>query len=94
MLQNYELALILSAKLAEDKQKKILGEIDKYIKDISSKSEGAKLLGKKRFAYPIKHETEGFYYTAVFTSEGKETAGLSTKLKLNEGVLRYLILKK
>lgn len=94
MLNNYELALILSAKLAEEKQKKILGEIDKYIKDISSASENAKLLGKKKFAYPIKRETEGFYYIITFSCESKETAKLSNKLKLNEEVLRYLILRK
>ncbi len=94
MSYNYELALIFSVKLAEEKQKSILTEIKKYITAAGGKAEEAKLFGKKKFAYPIKKETEGFYYTILFSGEGKDSAQLINKLKLDESVLRYLILRK
>lgn len=94
MSYNYELALILSAKLTDEKQKKILDEVKKYITGAAGKAEDAKLFGKKKFAYPINKETEGFYFIITFQLEGKETAPLNKKLTLNEGVLRYLLIRK
>lgn len=94
MSNNYELALILAAKLTEEKQKKILDEVKKYITDVAGKVADAKLFGKKALAYSIKKETEGFYYILIFSQQGKESAQLLNKLKLNEGVLRYLLIRR
>ena len=94
MLYDYEMAMILSAKLTEEKQKKVLDEVKKYITAQGGKAEDAKLFGKKIFAYPVKGETEGFYYIFKYALEGKETAQFSNKLKMNEGVLRYLVIRK
>ncbi|MBI3379263.1 30S ribosomal protein S6 [Candidatus Gottesmanbacteria bacterium] len=93
MLYSYELALLLSAKLAEEKQKKVLDEVKKYITSVSGKADEAKLLGKKKLAYSIKKETEGFYYIIKFTVEGKESAPINKKLALNVDVLRYLVIR-
>lgn len=94
MSYNYELALILSAKLTDEKQKKILDEVKKYITAAAGKAEEAKLFGKKAFAYSIKKETEGFYYIITYSLTGKESAPLIKKLGLNEGVLRYLVIRR
>lgn len=94
MPNNYELALVLSIKLTEEKQKKVLEEVKKQITDQGGKAEDAKLFGKKMFAYPVKREAEGFYYIVKYTLEGKETAQFSNKLKMNEGVLRYLVIRR
>lgn len=90
MLYKYELALILSAKLTDEKQKKILDEVNKQV---GGKPE-VKPLGKKNFAYPIKRETEGFYYILKFPLLGNETKGVSKKLSLNEGILRFLLIRR
>lgn len=94
MSYTYELALILSTKLADEKQKKILEEVKKYITSGNGNTEEAKLFGKKKFAYPIKKEAEGFYYIMNFSLPGKESAPLVKKLNLNEGILRYLLIRK
>lgn len=94
MSYTYELALVLSAKLADEKQKKIVADVKKYITGAAGKTEEAKLFGKKKFTYPIKKETEGFYYIMNFSLDGKETAPLNKKLTLNEGILRYLLIRK
>lgn len=94
MSYNYELALILSAKLADEKQKKVLADVKKYITDASGKVTEDKLLGKKNLAYNIRKEAEGLYFMLKFSLEGKETAPLSNKIKLNEDILRYLIIRR
>lgn len=94
MLYNYELALILSAKLTDEKQKKMLDEVKKYISATGSKVDEAKLFGKKTFAYPLKSEKEGYYYIITYSLDGKESAPLTKKMNLNEGILRYLIVRR
>jgi len=94
MSYNYELALILSAKLTDEERTKLLDDVKKYIAGAAGKADDVKLFGKKKFAYPINQETEGFYFIITFQLEGKETARLNKKLTLNEGILRYLLLRK
>lgn len=94
MLCDYELVLVISASLPDEKQKKILVEVKKVVTDASGKMKESQLLGKKKFAYPIKNQLEGFYHILTFTVEGKETAQLSNKLRLNEDILRYLLIRR
>lgn len=49
---------------------------------------------KHRLAYPINDETEGRYVLVNFTSEPDFPAELERVLKITDGVLRSLIIKK
>lgn len=94
MFNDYELALVLSGTLSDEKQKKILEDVKKVVTSAKGKIKECKLLGKKKFSYPIKKEKEGFYHILTFNLEGKETSQLSNKIQLNENVLRYLIIRR
>ncbi len=94
MLNDYELAIVFGISLSEEKQKKILEDVKAIVTSAKGKIKEAKLLGKKKFSYPIKKEKEGFYYILTFTLDGKETGKLSNKIQLTENILRYLIIKR
>jgi small subunit ribosomal protein S6 len=49
-------------------------------------------LGKRRLAYPIKHQTEGFYSIAHFKMKAADGPKLETRLNITEEVLRYLLI--
>ena len=57
-----------------------LGEIDEW--------------GKRRLAYPINDEPEGYYVLVNFESEPEFPAELDRIYKITDGVLRTLIIKK
>ena len=57
-----------------------LGEIDEW--------------GKRRLAYPINDETEGFYVLYNFVSGPEFPAELDRISKITDGVLRSLIVRK
>lgn len=90
MKRKYELTLILpdsatektAAKLLEDTLQKSGGSIAK--KDS---------WGKKDLAYPIKKKPSGFYAFFEVDLEPNQAADLQNRLKLNEEVLRYLLVK-
>lgn len=92
MLNSYELVLILKTSVSEEGRKKIIEEIKKLLPTSEKKFE-VKDFGKRQLSYPIKKEKEGNYYLLTLNMEGKEAASLNSKLKLNEGVLRYLLVR-
>ena len=49
--------------------------------------------GKRRLAYPINDETEGFYVLYNFVSGPDFPAELDRVCKITEGVLRSLIIR-
>ena len=49
--------------------------------------------GKKTFAYEIKKEKEGFYTLFTFTAKPEFVAELDRVLRLDETVLKHMIVK-
>ena len=50
--------------------------------------------GKRRLAYPINDETEGYYIIVSFESVPTFPAELDRVVRITDGVLRSLIIKK
>ena len=50
--------------------------------------------GKKKLAYPINYETDGYYVLINFSSEEKFPAELDRIINITDGVLRSLIVAK
>lgn len=64
------------------------------IESLSGKIISSQELGLKKFAYPIAKNSSGYYFKIVFESESKTLIALEKKLKLNESVIRFLIVHK
>jgi small subunit ribosomal protein S6 len=92
-LRNYECIIILSPEAGEavsaDGSKKYANVI------VSGGGEITKLddWGKRRLAYQIRHNAEGFYLFIQFRSEHKVIEELDRQLRLDEKVLRHLIVR-
>ena len=90
---NYEAMLVFSVKESEDAAKAL---VEKF-SDIIAKNgtvESVDEWGKRRLAYAINYETEGYYALYNFTSEPEFPAELDRILNITDGVLRSLIIKK
>jgi small subunit ribosomal protein S6 len=48
---------------------------------------------RRRMAYPIREFGDGYYVTTVFRMNADGVRTLETALKLNENVLRYLVIR-
>lgn len=93
-MQNlYELMLLLKPQATADDEKKIAEQLGKLIKTCG-KIVSSTSLGKKQLAYPIKKEGSGIYLLLTLELAGKEAARITEKLKLEELVLRHLLVKK
>ncbi|MBE6830076.1 MAG: 30S ribosomal protein S6 [Ruminococcaceae bacterium] len=90
---SYETVFILSTKLGEDA---IVALVQKF-KDLIEANgtiDSIDEWGKRRLAYPIMKQEEGYYTLVNFTSAPEFTAELDRIYKITDGVLRSLIIKK
>ena len=88
----YETVFILSAKLGDDG---IAAAIQKF-KDLISANgtiDNVDEWGRRRLAYPINKEEEGYYTLISFTSSPDFTAELDRVYNITDGVLRSLIVR-
>ena len=90
---NYETVAIFNVQLGEEgiaalteKFKTLIGE-NGTITNVEE-------WGKRRLAYPIEDEVEGFYLFVEFTSAPEFPAELDRIYKITDGVLRSLIVSK
>ena len=91
--QSYETVMILNTKLGEE----AIAALQEKFKTLISENgtiDGIEEWGKRRLAYPIQDEVEGFYVLINFTSAPDFPAELDRIYKITDGVLRSLIVAK
>ena len=93
-MTNYEIMFIVKATLDESTLKKLTTDVQKLITDNKSKVIEFKDMGRKKLAYPINKEVSGFYYLMNVEATHEVIQEFDRKLRINENVIRHLILKK
>lgn len=93
-MRDYELVIIFSSQLEEDKQKKSIDKIKKSITGFKGKIKKTDNWGKKDFSYPIKKQTQGTYTQFKFSLDEGKIIDLEKKVKANENILRYLLIRE
>ncbi len=93
-MTKYEIMFIVKATLDEASLGNITKEVQKLITDNKSKVIEFKDMGRKKLAYPINKEVSGFYYLMNVEATHEVIREFDRKLRINENILRHLILKK
>lgn len=50
-------------------------------------------VGKRKFAYPIKKKTEGYYVLFEIEDSGQTIAELERRMRVNDTILRYITVR-
>ncbi len=93
IINSYETVIVVSAKLGEEGNEAIIEKFKNLINK-NGTVESVDSWGKRRFAYEIQKQTEGFYTLINFKSEAEFTAELDRRYQIAEGIMRTLIIKK
>ena len=95
MTSTYELALVLNGKLEDDARAEALEKVQNYITRFGGSVLNVDDWGKKKFAYDINKQKEGFYYFIKFQSEDNNCPNeLEANVRIMEQVVRYLVVKQ
>lgn len=94
-MAEYEAMLIVQPNINEERKKELFDGIN----DTASKN-GAEIISssvwseKRKLSYPIKKFQEGIYYLIGFKANPGAISKLKQAYKLNENIIRLLIVKK
>ena len=92
-LKDYEIVMVYSLSKCEE----AVASLQKKFTDLIAKNGTlgeVEEWGKKKLAYPINYETDGYYVLINFSSEEKFPAELDRVINITDGVLRSLIVAK
>ena len=89
-MNRYESVIILSANASEEAMA-AFGEKMKELISTNGQLTNVEEWGKKTFAYEIKKQTEGFYTLFTFEAKPEFIAELDRVLRLDEIVLKHMI---
>ncbi len=93
-MNNYELALVVTAKIEDDARAEVVEKAKAYITRAAGVITNVEEWGKKRLAYEIQDQREAYYYFIHFEAETSVPAQVETDLRIMDNVLRYLIVRK
>jgi small subunit ribosomal protein S6 len=92
---DYEITYILRPSLEEAEVEEKVTAITELVKARGGEQVGdIERMGKRRLAYEIDDVREGYYFTLNFKNAADQTLELDRLMRLNESVLRHLIIKK
>ncbi|HIV24646.1 MAG TPA: 30S ribosomal protein S6 [Candidatus Scatomonas pullistercoris] len=93
-MNKYELALVVSAKLEDEERAAVVEKAKGYITRYNGVISEVEEWGKKRLAYEIQHQKEGFYYFIQFEADAACPAEVERHVRIMDNVLRYLVVRK
>ncbi|MGE5307556.1 MAG: 30S ribosomal protein S6 [Deltaproteobacteria bacterium] len=92
-MNKYEAMFIIKPELTEDERKTLFGQIaDNIGKNGGKLSSGDLWSERRKLTFPIKKHDEGVYYLARFELPTAGLDKLKYAFKLNENILRVMIL--
>jgi len=91
-MRKYEIVYIVKTTVDDERKAEILDEAKGIIETAGTVTE-VEEMGKRRLAYEIKKNTEGFYTVISYEAEVSVNPILKKKFKLNEDVIRDLIVR-
>ena len=93
-MKEYELVSILPPSVEEEQTASVTEAVGNFIQSLNGEMQEVKPWGRRRLAYPIKHYREGSYVEMHFRLDPAKADDLERGLRLNESILRYMLLRK
>ncbi|MBX4205991.1 30S ribosomal protein S6 [Candidatus Microgenomates bacterium] len=93
MMKNYELTIVLDGKMSAAKLKSASEKVTKLLEAFKGKIGKVEDWGEKELAYPIAKKEVGHYILFPIQMGTSEAKSLADKLRLEEDLLRYLLIR-
>ena len=93
IVNSYEVVMVFSMKNGEEATRELIEKFKTMISE-NATLDSVDEWGKRKLAYPINVEAEGYYVLANFSSGIEFPAELDRIFNITEGVLRSMIIKK
>ena len=86
--------MVVSPEVQEDAMPTEIDRLSQFITEHGGSIENQDMWGKRRLAYPIRRFREGQYILTHFQMDPTASKDLDSQLKINENILRHLIVRR
>lgn len=93
-MREYELTFVLRPNMDEEGFAAATEKVSGYVKAAGGEVTRTDVWGRRRLAYPIRRFTEGYYVFMLLQMDANGLAELDRSLRLNEDVIRHLVVRK
>ena len=89
---SYEALFILRSAGTEQEVSRSAAALEEPIKRLGGQIEQAQSMGRRRLAFRISKQAEGYYHLMRFLAPTDQLRELERLFRLNEGIVRFMIL--
>jgi small subunit ribosomal protein S6 len=93
VMNKYEVMYIISPTVEEEQVKALVEKFNELISE-HGEIEKVEEWGRKKLAYEVQDQKEGYYVLVYFSANPEFPLELERNFKINENILKYLILNK
>ena len=93
-MRNYEGVFIINPELPADTAKSVVTQVQEMVTKNGGRVDGLQEWGKRRLAYKINKKQDGNYLLVNFQMDPLHTKKFELALRLNDQVIRYLLVNK
>ena len=92
-MNKYESVVIINPNVEENAMKELIERFQTLI-NTDGKVEQVKELGKKKLAYEVKKNKEGYYVVYDFEANPSLIAELERNYRITDEVIKFIVIKK
>lgn len=93
-MNKYELLYVIDSAMEDQARTDLIAQFQTLMTNNGATVDKVEEWGKRRLAYPINDENDGYYVLVNYSCEPDFPAELDRVLKITDGVLRSLIVAK
>jgi len=92
MTRGYEALIILKTAGTDQELARAATGLEETVKKVGGSVQALQPMGRRRFSFRIVRQVEGHYYALRFTAPTRQIAELERLLRLNESIVRFIVL--
>lgn len=93
-MNNYELLYIIHNELEDDAKAAVVDKYSALVERLGGVVDSVDKWGTKKFAYTIDFKNEGYYVLMNFKAEATVPAELERKMRIDDAIVRSMLLRK
>jgi small subunit ribosomal protein S6 len=92
-MRNYEIMFIVNPNVPEEEIDKINSQIENVITSGGGKVDKIEKMGKRRLAYEVQKQREGYYVLFAITANGDIIKECERRLRVMDAVIKYITVR-
>ncbi|MGM9993435.1 MAG: 30S ribosomal protein S6 [Candidatus Avigastranaerophilus sp.] len=92
-MRKYELLSIIKPNIDSEEYDKLVAKIEEAITALDGKVLSTDKMGRKKLSYDIQKYRDGYFAVQTFEMEPNQVEKIRRQLRLNENVLRVMLLE-